>query len=568
LKDSHIKPHFIFWTWCVYPEDALRIRRAYPSARFLHYLQYEQFFKPMADPRILRWSRALGGARMIALGGPKSAHGYLFWGDPEWAFRVVRDLCAKNGEGLFIETFHALPWLSRETFARAAWSGSSYREAFWESLLVWRYGDPRLGRPLLSAMKQASRIMPRFLALVHSQTDHYQPQFGLPLVYYLEMPTLSSYVFENYDYVDKQGYLRPNRGLCYPNPDWGERVLSIWEYVGRPKGSSAPQATTPPDIARELERYGFACVEASEKLRRISVSKNEAEYRQTMDLLTLNGYLGLHFSAKIRAAVAWARFRKGQFHGEDVLEWLRRSIEYWQKASDIAWQLYPYRFRLWQSQMTLPPPWRQNDIWNSYALVEGHWRDQIPRFQRELEIIAGEFQKLPSQTHLPLFEEIAAYPDAKTHRIASFNFEEALLPEMQLSSEASWTADPREVLSGQGSLKFDTRNASGEWHMPLLIPPDLVRLTQDRFYQVEFDYCILEASAHYPTPFAIAARSHKGGVSQDIGTARFWGGPKGTTGHRVVLMDPRRYDDYAIFFSVRGKAALVIDNLQIKEVIP
>lgn len=562
LKESGANPPLIFWTWCSYPWEAQRILKSYPNARLMHYLQYEQFFLPKADPRIKRFSEECGGVPMIALGGPKSAEGYLFWGDPEWAMETIKSLKEQNGIGLFIETYTADPWLAQEAFSRYAFDlGERFDEEEWVGKVEEHYNCKGMGRNLLTAMKYASRVIPRFLLLVHSQTDHYMPQFGLPLVFYLEMPTINTYIFENVQTTDERGYLKPNLGLCYPNPDWGIKVASVWDYA---RGNIPKGSLTPLRIADDLEEYALITLRETGNLRE-KIKDNE-NLAQLLDRLELNAYLGLHFSEKIRSAVDWAKFKLGADTASSCLWHLRKSVNFWEKVVEIANRLYPGDLSFYRCEISSPPPWRQNQIWYSYASVRGHWRDHLEPFRREVSIVEREIKNGRDKARLPLWEELLAEPPEKLELIFSEDFEEKN-DKWIWGPGASLTFKKGEVIEGKGSALLDSRQLTGEWHLALRNEPSAFKLEPGRKYQLEFDYRILEGGLDYPdNPFAVAGRTPTGGVPYDIGTGRGWDGGKGTSGHRVVILEPKEFEDYYIFFSLHGRGAVVIDNLRLYRV--
>jgi hypothetical protein len=566
LRDSGVKPDLIFWSWCSYPEASRRIMRAWPKTRLLHYLQYEQFFKPMADPRIGRFSRACGNAPMVAIGGPKSCHGYLFWGDPEWARETVRSLRKQNGAGFLIENYHADPAIGREALSYYAYRPDApYDAAYWAKRIGERYGRPEFGKQLLEAMQHASRILPRFVTLVHSQTDHYMPQLGLPLVYYIEMPTLSTYVFENVQTLDKKGYLRPNLGLCWPNPDWGERIASVREFVA---GNAKPGATTPPMIAAQITAHASFCRRDVARVRAALKSTDSAYLRSLLDLLDLNVALGDHFSAKMRAAVEWQRFRAtgSALAGRACVARLAESVAAWERVVAVANRVYPGSLGYWRSDLAAAPPWTQNQIWESYAMTQGHWRDNLAPFRRELTLVREEVARGPRNAALPLWETLRAISSDRLMPVFADAFDARDDGHWVWESGATWTRKPADVLGAKGAVRFDTRSLPGEWHMLLRMRSGAVSLQPGRRYQVTFRYRVIDPGTEYANPFAVAARSEKGGVPADTGTGRTWGGPKGVIGTRTVLLTPQTYDDYTLFFSIHGRAAIVIDDLSVAEV--
>jgi hypothetical protein len=582
MRDSGTNPELIFWGWCSYPVDSRRIMAAWPHTRLMHYLQYEQFFRPQADPRIGRFSRACGNAPMVVIGGPKSCHGYLLWADPEWAWRTVRSLRGQNVNGFVIENYHEDIAIGREALAYyASHPGAPYDAAYWARRIGEQYGRRDLGPALLDAMQHASRILPRFVTLVHSQTDHYMPQFGLPLIYYLEMPTLSSYVFENVQTLDAKGYLRPNLGLCWPNPDWGERVASVKEFVA---GRYRPRATTPPAIADEIDALAARCAADVERVRRQLKPSDGAYIRRLLDLLTLNAALGQHFAAKIRAAVAWERFRRGKGAGQACVASLSASVAAWERVVAVADRIYPGSLRFWRSELASAPPWSQNQIWASYAMVEGSWRENLELFRRELAMVTAEVSQDRRLASLPLWENLRETPPAQLKPLFADDFArrdgrtwewgpgascvrtagQGVSGAAQAGSSAAGSGSGA-AGNGSGAARMDSRGLPGEWHMMLEWKPGAVRLLPGKRYQLTFRYRVVDPGRDFADPFAVAARSDRGGVPADIGTGRTWGAAKGAIGRRTVVLQPEKYDNYRLFFSIHGHAAVEIDELRVGE---
>jgi hypothetical protein len=559
LRDSGANPELVFWGWCSYPEDSRRIMAAWPHTRLMHYLQYEQFFRPQADPRIGRFSRACGNAPMFVIGGPKSAHGYLIWCDPEWAWRTVRSLRSQNATGFLIENYHEDIFIGREAFCYyALHPDAPYDAAHWAKRIGERYGRPDLGPVLLDALQNASRILPRFVTLVHSQTDHFMPQFGLPLIYYLDMPTLSSYVFENVQTLDARGYLRPNMGLCWPNPDWGERVISVREFVA---GKNAKGATTPLAIAEQIEAHASRCRGDLERARQALKPSDGAYLRRLLDLIALNAALGRHYAARIRAAVAWERFRMGKGGGQACVTQLSASVKAWEDVTRVADRLYPGNVHFWRSEVASAPPWTQNQIWESYGMVEGHWRDNVKLFERELELVKAEVSHDRRSASLPLWESLRAIPEAQLKPVFADDFRQRDVRSWSWEQGASFV---RSAAKG-GCARLDSRGLPGEWHMMLLWKPGVLKILPGKRYQVTFRYRVVDPGSEYGNPFAVAARSDAGGVPADTGTARTWGAVKGAIGRRTVMLTPEKYDDYRLFFSIHGHAAIEIDQLSVGE---
>ncbi|MGC8843547.1 MAG: hypothetical protein ACP5QS_06375, partial [bacterium] len=257
----------------------------------------------------------------------------------------------------------------------------------------------------------------------------------------------------------------------------------------------------------------------------------------------------------------WARFKLGADTSFSCLAHLKESIKVWEKVVEIGSKLYPGKLSFWRCEIASPPPWRQNQIWNSYSFVQGHWRDHLEPFKRELLILKREIRKGREKARLPLWEELLAEKEENLQLIFSEDFEEG-------NGKWIWgegaSISRSEVISGGGSALLDSRDLEGERHLALHLRPGVVKLEPGRKYQLEFDYLVIEEGLDYPdTPFAVAGRTAKGGAPFDIGTGRFWSASKGTLGHRVVILEPRQFEDYTIFFSLHGRGAILIDNLKI-----
>lgn len=572
-SDHDALPELIFWSWCTYPEDARRVVESYPDARLMHYLQYEQWFKPMVDPRLARfatWATAapLGQARTatssIALGGPKSALACLFWGDPEWLRLITNDLRRQGAEGLFFEPYCPESWLAQEAFTYyAANPSSEFDRAKWARRLEEFYGVAPHGGQLLEAMQHASAVVPRFLALIHSQSDHFMPQFGVSLAHYLEMPTLSSYVFENTQTLNDRGYLTPRLGLTWPNPDWGERVASIRETVA---GTAPAGATLPTEIAREIELHAMACRSRLTALRQIQPQSGDQAkaLAVVLDRLGLNAALGEHFSRKIRAALAWERLKVGKGGIEDCTEPLESSIQAWQAVCDISGRLYPKPLRFWQSQIVSPPAWTQNQIWNSYRLVQGHWRDQLPRFQRELDLVQRSLSLSIPRANLPMWDHFDADPDdnlVSLHRI-TFQNDSENDRRFKLGSGASITGDAQSPISEGKTLLADTRSLGQGHHEILSTVPEFVTLPAGAPCQITLVYRVIDRGGAEAAPFEMGVRSLSGGPV--LGDHRYWGAADGHVGTRVLKVPPLADSDCAFCLIIHGQAAIAIDMINIQ----
>ncbi len=571
--DPSALPELIFWTWCSYPEDARRVLDACPRTRLMHYLQCEQWFKPMVDPRVPRFEAFTAAVQShtrnpaistIVLGGPKSSLAYLLWGDPEWIRTLALDLRREGAHGIFFEPYCADAWLATEALAVYSFStGQRFNPRRWAKRLDEMYGVGEYAPQLLETIQHASAIVPRFVTLVHSQSDHYMPQFGLPLTHYLEMPTLSSYVFENTQTLDDRGYLTPRLGMTWPNPDWGERIAGIREAVLNPASAGF---TRPKAIADEINLHVITCQSRLGGLKAVKPAHPDQARRLTrlLDRIELNVALGEHLSQKIKAAIGWQSFQAGRGRSIDCIRPLRQSVKAWETVVEVADRLYPEPVRYWQSQIVSVPPWTQNQIWGSYRLIEGHWRDQSPRFERELNLVRQSLSTGGPGASLPLWDMLDAEPADSLLSLGRIGFEIDLERDLRIKigDGAALTADADLVLGGAKSLLADTRRLDGGAHVVVSTDPGHAPMLGHRPYRISLAYRVIERGSGTPAPFEIGVRPAGGG--EPLGDHRFWGAPNGHIGTRILKVPPLKRDDYVFFIAVHGQAAIVVDQIDVQ----
>ncbi len=570
-------PEFVFWTWCSYPEAAKSILDSYPGPKMaLHYLQYENFFRPTADPRIKMTSDSLGGLKVVTMGGPM---GVPFFGDPFFIQTMMQDLVKKNGGGIFFQgtdylAGYAERWVAREAFER--YSLNPYQKDgadYWQGRIAARYGNPQIAKPLLRAMIDSSNVMPRFMHLVHSQTDHYMPQLGMLLVNILEMPTISSYVFENHESVDAKGRLTPNMGLTWPNPSWGEEVLSIKQYVAGVRQIKGRKATTPVEIADEMERLcrsSMKALQTAKPLVGLSTLRKQ-ELPNSMLLMEFNCLMGLHYAERIRTGLAWQAWKLGKPSSTtaSVLKHLDASNEWWRRMSVLAESAFPGPTGGWQSRISVEPPWNHNEVWQGYTNISMRPSEMLPYFRRERAIVASELTKPRNIARLPLFPELDL-PDGVYETVAKYDFEGAWPDQLEINPSkdavTKLTSAPDRVIGKGRSLYCDSRVGKQEWNLFLSGRPEKLRLIPGEKYVVDFDYRVI-SKGKQSMPFAVAARTVLGGWQKDVGNYRQWRGAAGQVGHKTVTIEPTEFNDYHLFFSIHGQAAVSIDNIRIRLVV-
>ncbi len=589
LGDLPHPPRITYWTWFSYPEDVNTVLDGYPGeTAIMHYLQYEQLFKPMVDPRVGMMSRACGNRPVIVLGGLGTATGQLYWGDPF----VIRDICrsapAQNVGGIIFCGLDSWQWISDkwigwEALARYWWDPSrgdrqsgdmtqfvphrtgivspdSIENRYWEQRIADVLGDPAFGQPLLSAYTHASAVPMRMLCLTHSQSDVFRPQYGMALVFYLGMPTLSTYAFENHERIDEQGRLWPRMGLTWPNPDWGEKVVGVVDHVGgkaADKMSALPAtATTPLGIAGELEGHAEAIRGATAELRplRDKCKWGPERFDRLLGVLSMNEFLARHYAAKTRAAVAWQRWNVGIGKPEAVLEHLDRSVAYWREYAQTEQTLYGRDYPAKRNVLSKPPPWTNLDLWRHYRYEEDYsFAGYGDRLQRERDLIAAAMAE--SRHELPY--ELDLLPPVEGDVIARID---ANGPSGGFALQ-SFPPKATAAMDG-GRVICDFKGGPTDFYFPFLTKPDVLRLERGVKYEVIFRYEVLRVGEASPLKLSFGARTTEGTWHKDVG-ARYFEGPVGTTGEIRTQFTPQDYDDYYAYFSMNGDGTVAVEDVRL-----
>ncbi len=558
LAELETPPHITYWTWCSYPEDVNTCLDGYPGeTAIMHYLQYEQLFKPMIDPRVGRMSRECGDRPVVAMGGLGTATGQLYWGDPQFIRDIVRDAPNNSVEGIVFcgldsWAFASNKWIGWEALARYWWDPSREDgDAYWEGRIADVLGDPAFGEPLLSAYTHASAVPTRMLCLLHSQSDVFRPQYGLALVFYLGMPTLSTYIFENHERIDEQGRLVPRMGLTWPNPKWGEEVVGIIDHV-----AGEGDGTSPPDVAAELLGHAEAIGEALVELEplRDRCAWGAEQFDRNVGVLRMNELLARHVSAKINAALAWQQWHVGEGESAPVLARLDESVKHWRQYAEVEMDVYGRDFPAKRNILSKPPPWTSMDLWAHYRYEEDYtFAGYGDRLQRERDLIAAS---MAQQRHeLPY--EMDLLPPVAGETIARIDEDG---PE---GGFAVYSFPPKATAEAQNDrLICDHQGTRSDFYFPFVTKPEECKLERGVEYEVIFRFEVLRRDEDEPLKLSFGARTTEGTWHKDVGM-RWFEGPAGTTGEIRTRFTPTEYDDYYVYFSMNGSGTIAVEDVRL-----
>lgn len=598
LKAITPRPGLVLFTWCAYPDQAKAVLNDYDGPSWaMHYLQYEHLFMDRADPRIGMYSRDMGGQAMAALG--MAYIPFLYFGDPEMVHGAVSTLYRdNNGRGMLVQGGEYWgSWLAELAYARyLTFPEERYDDAPWEAALADRYGSEALAKPLLRLLKEASQVMPTQMLLTHSQSDHFHPQVGLSLGHMLEIPTISTYIFENSQTLDERGYLEGNLGLSHPNPDWGVRVAEIghavrndiadpaarkeavdgWIAARQTRGFNprpfAGDELMPMDVVARLENRRAAGRKALEEVRGLvdTARRNREELDKTLERVEVNLAFADYFAKKDRAAIAYERYRilgQAKSDRDACLRALEDSVD--------AWKTYAARMDAfiggpighWRFWSASPPPYAQNDFWYGYVNLTSNFSEMTPYWERELEIVRKQLGQNGALVP-PIMDELRPSSTAG-EVVARIGFEPGETAPYHLEPTDGLLAqlidDASLVLEGKRSLLADSRDSDIEWNQYLSTDLEALPFTPNTRYEVHVRYRAVDPGP-YAAPFAMFLRSARGGIEADKGENRTWGQSEWVLSERVFAGTTGPFDDYRLCFALHGKAALVIDDIVVRRI--
>lgn len=562
----------LVWAQDVAPATIAELGKTGIRLQVVASLQGPHWYKPMTDASLQAFATRVeqatprlppGQVRHVALGGFGGALNYTFWGDPQWARALMLDVRNQGLDGFLLEaTAHDHPLAREALFEYAYNAGQRFNQQRWESRLHL-YGVGDYAGQLLQAVQHASAIVPESLLLLYDRSDRFMPQFGLLLAHYTSLPPAASAADQAGTEVtqsDLRNHLLPALGPAWSDPLWGRPVSSIRQDADR---DSPPDAVAPWEIAARIGRHVDAVNSLLPALRHIQPPSPEqaAELTALLNAIELNVALGDHIANKIKAGIGWEQYKSRRGRIVDCAGPLQKSIEAWQRVVEMGDRLYAQPLTYWQSQVVSPPPWSTDFIRHNYVAVSGSWRDQLRRFERELNLIRAALSGPDPVDALPLWDHANAVAEEKRQTRFVFDFEK---PDTRyrLSPGAS-IHEPQAKLAGSKSLLVDTRSMPAERHEVLVTDPGHVPLAAGQRYQIALLYRVIDPGSA-AEPFEIGVRPAVQGPA--IGDRPTWTAPAGHTGARILQVPAPQQDGNVFFVAVRAPAAILIDGIIISQV--
>lgn len=531
LEEAFGWPRFILLSDCESETSALL--DTFPDAWFMAELQDGRWLMPQVDAcvrdfmeRAHRTETSADSTRTVLLGGPRSAYRYLLWFDGEWLRDLSIDLRRHATAGFIFDADCAESWLAEEALGLySLHAGPRYSPQPWRERLAEVYGTGDGSAQLLDTIEHASAIIPLLTRLLPGDRDRFMPQFGLPLTHYLEVPSDSQDLFED---------------------------------IGS-------DAVTPERIAEGISHHVISCKSILPRLRELEPESKaqRSRFRTLLWRIDMNVALGEHFSHKIKAAIAWRRYKANQGDVVEIIRPLELSVRAWQRVADAAENIYPEPVSYWQSQMVSPRPWTPEQFADGYRLMEGHWRDRQRVLRRELDLVRQATSLLGRDAELPLWDVLNALPGEDLDLIYRLDFESEEINRLigHLHEGGAITGQSDHAIAGSRALLGDTRSLPPGPHTVFTSNPETMPLFPDRPYQISFTYRVVEAPDDRRDVFEVGVRRTEG--TAPVGDHRRWYAPAGHLGSRVIQVPMFFEQGCQLYVTLHAPASIVIDKIEI-----
>ncbi len=553
------------------PVDRIRtLRETIPGLEILLDVQGQGLWtKPIVDPEVVQYASGMSaGPRTdgiswspAVIGGPTAAYAHLTWCHPEWMWTMTGQVRRYGLAGMYLRVKEGeTSWLLEEVFgAYAVHTGKTYNPQRWVRRLEEVYGTGAYSGQLLEAWEHASSIMPTLLHLVSGDADRFAPQMGLLLADYVSLPTVS-------EFLDRRRIESTGSPWHWPRPGYGSPIASIWEDVNRAGHRSAER---PGNLTNDIGRHVDAIRVLMRNLRNHPPANSDqaARLERLLDRIEFTASLGRHYHHKLRAAIGWERAVSGRENLLNCIRGLRESLEAWEDAVPLAEKFAPAEVAFEQIRNVNVPPWTPDQIDQSYTSVSGHWRDQLRRFERELDLVQA-MSRTPGS--LPLWDAVDAVAFDELRVMQTFGFEEPGDDRYMLGAVGGLTRDPDLSIVEEASLLADAGDLSEGWHVAWETVPEHCPLGAGRSFQVSIIYRVVEPAAGDEPSIMVGLReSPRRRTSSRLEPAEIhaehpaWQAPRDHRGSRIVRIPPMETETYRLVIGVRAGASIIVDHIAI-----
>lgn len=274
-------------------------------------------------------------------------------------------------------------WIWYQAWARYAWHADRPRPAeiaYWGKKLGAKFGcNPKAGEQILEAYEQAGEIAPKLLRR-YGITDGNRQTLTLGML--------------------MNQLIDPKRfglfTLLYESeaPE-GEMII---EYAEKEAKGEKHIGETPTQVAAEVVEHGKQAVAAIERAAP-SVTKAKAEFERLKNDMYCQEAMANFYAEKARAALLVLRYKYSHNVADLalVLPALQRSVQHWQRLTDLTRSTYLYANSMQTSQRKIP----MRGVDGTYKT----WAEMLPVYQRELAGFQHNLDSLKTAKYAPVAQK-------------------------------------------------------------------------------------------------------------------------------------------------------------------
>lgn len=329
---------------------------------------YDTYFKPEPENYKITWTARNEDFFCLRWGVPDFIRAHITTNNQSYVggymigsetYIPAKDYFTKLGIGRNWKYAFERQWLFYMLWGRLLYNPKTADAAF-QSAFISRYGNE--GKNLLKAFSLAGKTPLRLGSLF---------DFTMDLTLYTEGFMALD------DKVKRVEYISVDRLISQPvtDPDY----VSVADYISAiSSGTSfAANKVTPPLLASMLERD---CNEALAVVKDINISGNPALLFEVADV-KIWANMGLHFSEKLKGAVALQNYRKkgGEENKQNAINHLEKALKYWDELVRISRPIY--------NDMPLVHYSEQNGVRSEENKhLTFHWEKIRPDVAKDVEI--------------------------------------------------------------------------------------------------------------------------------------------------------------------------------------
>ena len=261
-------------------------------------------------------------------------------------------------------------WIWYKAWARYAWKAKRDRNEeinYWSGLLASKFGcSIDDGKKILKAYEESGEIAPKLLRRFGITDGNRQTLTLGMLMTQLINPYRYGLFTLLYDCEAPEGEML----IDYADKEW--------------KGIKH-NGETPLQVIEEIEEHA---TKAESTIVTVFVKKNQEEFERLKNDIVCYRYLGLHFSYKVKAALAVLRYKYSLdlTDIERAEKFLNSSLRLYKGLTILTERSYLYANSMQTQQRRIP----MRGVNGTYK----HWKEMLPVFQKELQTLRYKIDSL------------------------------------------------------------------------------------------------------------------------------------------------------------------------------